>query len=250
MGAATGDDESAVSFTKHQPAAGDAYSSVAEVAKASVWGAPAGEAPEPVKQAAPIGTILYWVGISFLAGLILNVMPCVLPVIGLKIMSLVSQAGSHRLQIFYLNVWLSLGIIFVFMLLGTLAVVFGMAWSDHFTNPIFVVVLTGIVFAFGLSFLGVWEVPIPGFAGSSEANQLAQREGAIGAFFKGVLSTVLATPCAGPMMIPALAFATSQPAGIALGMFAAMGIGMASPYLLIGIFPKLIRWLPSPATGW
>lgn len=236
-----GTESAEVQFEAYAPDGKDAYQAVNDLAKNATWGG-----GEQVKQAAPLAVILYWVGISFVAGLILNVMPCVLPVIGLKIMSLVSQAGSHRMQILYLNLWLSIGIISVFMVLGVAAVGFGMAWSDHFTNPWFVVALTGIVFAFGLSFLGVWEVPIPGFAGSHEASQLASREGAIGAFFKGVFSTVLATPCAGPMMIPALAFATTQPPVIAMGMFAAMGIGMASPYLLIGMFPSLIRVLPKP----
>lgn len=241
VAAAATSDSGEVAFTAYEPDGKDAYQAVNELAKNAAWGT-----GPVVKQAAPLGVILYWVGISFVAGLILNVMPCVLPVIGLKIMSLVSQAGSHRMQIVLLNLWLSIGIISVFMVLGVAAVVFGMAWSDHFTNPWFVVALTGIVFAFGLSFLGVWEVPIPGFAGSHEASQLASREGAIGAFFKGVFSTILATPCAGPMMIPALAFAITQPPVIAMGMFAAMGIGMASPYLLIGIFPSLIRLLPKP----
>lgn len=245
VGEQGGSEAGTVAFVAYAPSSGDAYKEIAKGADAASWGLAEAAGPE-IKQAAPIGTILYWVGISFIAGLVLNVMPCVLPVIGLKIMSLVSQAGSSRFQIFHLNLWLSIGIISVFLVLATLAVGFGMAWSEQFTNPWFVVVLTSVVFVFGLSFFGVWEIPIPGFAGSSGASKLAEREGAIGAFFKGALSTVLATPCAGPVMVPALAFAISQPPVIAYGMFAAMGIGMASPYLLIGLVPATIRWLPKP----
>ena len=244
VGESTGTESAPVSFVAFETD-GDPYEAVAAAVEKTTWGGVDPQAAPPAEPAS-LGTILYWAGISFIAGLILNVMPCVLPVIGLKIMSLVSQAGASRLQIFLLNFWLSVGIVSVFLILATLAVVFGMGWSDQFTNPWFVVTLTAVVFTFGLSFLGVWEVPIPGLSGSSGAAKLAEREGAIGAFFKGVLSTVLATPCAGPMMVPAITFAVSQPPAIAYAMFGSMGLGMASPYLLIGLVPSTIRWLPRP----
>ena len=102
------------------------------------------------------------------------------------------------------------------------------------------------MFAFALSFLGVWEIPIPGFVGSGKAGELAAQEGPAGAFSKGMLTTVLATPCSGPLLVPALAWAVAQPATIAYSAFACVGLGMASPYLVIGAFPQLIRFLPKP----
>jgi thiol:disulfide interchange protein len=89
-----------------------------------------------------------------------------------------------------------------------------------------------------LSFLGVWEIPVPGFAGGRKTNELATREGRMGAFFKGMLTTTLATPCSGPYLGVVLAFAVAQPPHITYGVFASIGLGMASPYLLIGLFPK------------
>ena len=145
-----------------------------------------------------------------------------------------------------LNLWYSLGLMSVFLVLGTLAVFLGLGWGEQFSSVAFNAILASAVFVFALSFLGVWEIPIPGFVGSSKANQLADQEGATGAFSKGVLTTILATPCSGPMLGPALTWAVSQPATIAYAGFASVGLGMASPYLLIGAFPKLIAFLPKP----
>ncbi|MCH8193004.1 MAG: alcohol dehydrogenase catalytic domain-containing protein [Planctomycetes bacterium] len=122
----------------------------------------------------------------------------------------------------------------------------GLGWGEQFSSVTFNVILTAVVFTFALSFLGVWEIPIPGFVGSGKAVELADKEGPAGAFSKGVLTTVLATPCSGPMLVPALNWAVSQPPLIAYTGFACVGLGMASPYLLIGTFPKLIAFLPKP----
>jgi suppressor for copper-sensitivity B len=191
----------------------------------------------------PLATIL---GLAFLAGLILNVMPCVLPVIGLKIMSFVHQAGGSRREILTLNIWFSLGLLTVFWILAGAAVRANLSWAEHFGSVTFMVSMIGVVFAFALSFLGVWEIPIPGFVGSSKMQGVAEREGAIGAFSKGVLSTILATPCAGPLMVPAVSWAIVQPPGLTFLAFTCIGLGMATPYLLIGAFPSLVNLLPKP----
>jgi suppressor for copper-sensitivity B len=183
---------------------------------------------------------------AFAAGFLLNFMPCVLPVIGLKVMAFVQQAGDSRGRVFALNVWYSLGLMTVFMVLATLAVSVGMGWGQQFSSAAFNVVLSSVVFAFALSFLGVWEIPIPGFVGSSDVQSLADKEGPAGAFVKGILTTILATPCSGPMLTPALTWAVSQPPLITYAGFACVGLGMASPYLLIGAFPKCISFLPKP----
>lgn len=191
-------------------------------------------------------SLLFMLPTALLAGFILNFMPCVLPVIGLKVMSFVQQAGENRSRVFVLNLWYSAGILFVFMVLATLVVGVGMKWGAQFNNAAFNVVLTGIVFAFALSFLGIWEIPVPGFASGSKANDLAAKEGPSGAFFKGVLTTILATPCSGPLLVPAMAWAVKQPAAIAYSSFAFVGLGMAFPFLVIGLFPKLVGFLPKP----
>ncbi|MGE3775994.1 MAG: cytochrome c biogenesis protein CcdA [Pirellulaceae bacterium] len=183
---------------------------------------------------------------AFLAGFLLNFMPCVLPVIGLKLVSFVHQAGESRSRVFMLNLWYSLGVIAVFLLLATLAVFFGLGWGDQFRSATFNIVLACVVFAFALSFLGVWEIPLPGFVGSGAVNSVAEREGGVGAFFKGALSTVLATPCGGPLLGTALTWAVAQPPAVTYAGFACIGMGMASPYLLVGAFPRLIAFLPKP----
>ncbi|HEV2970892.1 MAG TPA: thioredoxin family protein [Pirellulales bacterium] len=183
---------------------------------------------------------------SLLGGLILNLMPCVLPVIGLKILAFVEQGGKSRGHIFALNLWYSLGLIAVFMALATLAAYAGLAWGQHFQSVAFNVVLSAIVFVMALSFLGVWEIPIPGFVGSGKAVEVAAREGAVGAFAKGALTTVLATPCSGPFLGSVFGYALKQPPQIVYLLFGCIGLGMASPYLVIGAFPNLVRFLPKP----
>ena len=190
----------------------------------------------------PLG---YYLLLAFLGGIILNVMPCVLPVIGLKVMSFVHQAGESRARAWSLNLWYSLGIIAVFLVLAGLAVSVQASWGILATLG-FSITLLAVVFAMALSLLGLWEIPIPGFFGSGAAVDMAEREGVFGAFLKGALTTVLATPCTGPLMATALAWAVKQPAGTTFSVFGMLGLGMASPYLLIGAFPSLIRFLPKP----
>ena len=149
--------------------------------------------------------------LAFLAGLILNIMPCVLPVIGLKIMSFVQQAGENPFRVFMLNVVFALGMIFVFLILATLAVFFGYGWGELYESLLFKTIMICVVFVFGLSFFGVWEIPLPGFVGSGAASKAAEKEGMAGAFLKGVLTTLLATPCSGPLLIPAVVWAIAQP---------------------------------------
>ncbi|MEZ6069823.1 MAG: protein-disulfide reductase DsbD family protein [Pirellulales bacterium] len=190
-----------------------------------------------------LGTVLFY---GFVGGIILNLMPCVLPVVGLKIMSFVAQAGESRTRVLTLNVWFSLGLLSVFMVLAALAVFAQMGWGALFASDAFTIVMAAVVFAMGLSLLGVWEIPIPGFVGGTTAHGLESREGAAGAFSKGVITTILATPCSGPYMGTALTWALRQPSQHVFAVFLAIGLGMASPYLVIGAFPRLIHFLPKP----
>jgi thiol:disulfide interchange protein len=190
---------------------------------------------------------------SLAGGFLLNFMPCVLPVIGLKILSFAEQAGRSRAHVLSLNVWYSLGLLSVFLVLATLASAVNLGlrdtdlgWGEQFSSTSFNVTMVAIVFVMALSFLGVWEIPIPGFVGSGKANDVAMREGAFGAFAKGVLTTVLATPCSGPLLSAVFGYTLKQQPPITYTIFACIGLGMASPYLLIGAFPNLIRFLPKP----
>jgi thiol:disulfide interchange protein len=184
--------------------------------------------------------------LAFVGGFLLNFMPCVLPVIGLKVLSFVNQSQGSRRQVFLLNLSYSLGIILVFLALATFSVTLGLGWGQQFNSPAFTIVLTCLVFAFALSMLGVWEIPLPGFLGTGSAVRLSEREGLSGAFGKGVLTTLLATPCTGPFMGSALTWSVSQPPATTFLTFFSLGAGMASPYIVIGIFPVLVRFLPRP----
>ncbi len=181
---------------------------------------------------------------AFLAGFLLNFMPCVLPVVGLKLLSFVQQAQSDRRRILLMNLSYTAGLISVMLVLASLAVFAGLGWGEQFSSTAFTITLATFVFAFGLSFLGVWDIPLPGFV--STADGKAPQEGYAGAFSKGILSTLLATPCSGPFLGAALAWAVTQPAVLTYAVFVTVGLGMASPYLFIGAFPSMIRLLPKP----
>ncbi len=205
-----------------------------------------------VKSAEGPSSLPVMLGVGLLAGFILNFMPCVLPVIGLKVLSFVEQGGHDRRRVFLLNFWYSLGILSVFWILATIPVVLSVffgttfGWGQQFSYDGFNITLVAIVFVMALSFLGVWEIPIPGFAGAGSAQKAASKEGAIGAFVKGMITTVLATPCSGPFLGTAVAFAFTATPVITYAMFTAMGLGMAAPYLLIGLRPELVKVLPRP----
>jgi thiol:disulfide interchange protein DsbD len=183
---------------------------------------------------------------AFAGGLILNVMPCVLPVIGLKVLSFFQQAGQSRSRAFVLNLWYSLGLLSVFLVLAA----FGVGLSEMFTAELFGVIMAAIVFAMALNLMGVWEFEMPSVLGAGRVQALTQEEGAAGAFFKGIVTTLLAIPCGAPLLSPALTWVDQEVRNGSRGsvylVFAVIGLGMASPYLLMGAFPELLRFLPKP----
>jgi cytochrome c biogenesis protein CcdA/thiol-disulfide isomerase/thioredoxin len=189
------------------------------------------------------GSLAQFLLYAFIGGLILNVMPCVLPVIAIKLLSFVQQAGESRSRILALNLSYSLGLLVVFLTLATLAAFAGMAWGELFGHAVFIVGMCALVFAMALSLLGVFEIPIPGMVGSVGAQQ---REGLLGAFLTGIFATLLATPCSGPFLGVTLGWSLQQdPATIYL-VWTMMALGMASPYLVFGLFPGAIKLLPKP----
>lgn len=186
-------------------------------------------------------------GFALLGGFILNFMPCVLPVVGLKVMSFVQQAGSDRRRAFLLNFSYAAGIMAIFVLLAVLMVVFSMAWGEMFTHPEVRIALIVLMFAMALSYFGVWELPAPGMASSKGAQELQKREGYTGAFFKGMFATVLSTPCSGPFLGGIFALIGGKlPPLQSTVVILVVGLGMAVPYVIMGIWPKLMSWLPKP----
>lgn len=195
------------------------------------------------------GTLTLTTLLAALAGgFILNFMPCVLPVIGLKVMGFVEQAGSDRSEVIKLNLAYVLGIVSVMWVLAaiTIATKNAFGWGEQFTILEFKLAMAGLVFAMSLSFLGVWEIPIPGFATSYRSNKLMEREGIVGAFAKGLLTTILATPCSGPFLGFVFAVTlTLAPWGVLL-IYTLVGLGMGLPFLVLCLRPELVRRLPKP----
>ncbi len=194
-----------------------------------------------VEKSAPL-SFGYALGLAFLGGIIMNVMPCVLPVIAIKVLSFVQQAGESRSRIFALNLTYSIGVITVFLGLGTLATFAKVGLGQLFQHDSFNVVMACVVFAMGLSLLGVFEFSLPGSLGGGGEHH----EGLTGAFFTGILATLLATPCIGPFVSGVLVWSVTQPTAVIYLIWGMLGLGMASPYLLIGLFPGLINRMPRP----
>ena len=232
--------EIALAAVGREPTAATDSESTAEAA-------PAGDSLEAIsyEDEAQANSLPTWILFAFLGGLILNVMPCVLPVISIKALSFVHQAGEQPGRILLLNVVYSLGVLTVFLALATLALTLQLGWGAQNQSAAYNIVMVAVVFAMGLSLLGVFEIPIPGMM-SSGIGGSQHGEGLMGAFLTGILATLLATPCTGPYMATTLFWSLQQPAHIVFLIFGVMGLGMASPYLLIGCYPKLIDWLPRP----
>jgi len=186
---------------------------------------------------------------GFIGGFILNLMPCVLPVISLKIFGFVKQAGQHRRHIFRSGLLFVAGIFAWFiglalLLIGLKAAGHQISWALQFTNPYFVLFLSALVTVFALNLLGVFEINPPETAMRLVGS--VAREGDVGSFFHGVFATVLATPCTAPFLGTALGFAFAQSPLIILSMFVAVAAGMSVPYLLLSAQPGWLRFLPKP----
>lgn len=187
---------------------------------------------------------------AFLGGLILNVMPCVLPVLSLKVLSFVQQAGEQRARTFALGLVFALGVLVSFAVLATIVVVLQRAggelgWGFQFREPRFLVFMSAILLAFSLSLFGVYGINLPG-AAMQGAYALQSREGPARSFFNGVLATALATPCTAPLLGPALGYAFTQPATMIYVFFLTIGAGLAFPYVMLAAFPQWLAFLPKP----
>jgi thiol:disulfide interchange protein len=186
--------------------------------------------------------------LAFVGGCLLNLMPCVFPVLSFKVMSVLHLSGEHRSRIISLGWAYTLGILVSFWILvaALLMLRYGgqhIGWGFQLQSPHFVFLLASVLFAFGLNLLGLFEISgrFMGYGSS-----LTDRPGYVGAFFTGVLATLVATPCTAPFMGSAIGFALSQSIEVVFGIFTALALGLALPYLLIAHIPMVGRWLPRP----
>ncbi len=195
-------------------------------------------------------TVLQMLGFALVGGLILNVMPCVLPVISLKIFGFVSEAHNDHKRTFRLSMAFAGGIIGCFAALAAIVVLLRalgtqVGWGFQFQDYRFIVVISCLVFAFALNLFGVYELSVSAKATHGLAN-LAGEQGYHGAFFQGVFATVLATPCTAPFLGTASAFAFAQPGWVTFLVFLFIGIGMGLPYVVLAFNPAWLRYLPKP----
>lgn len=203
---------------------------------------------ETVPQAsAPLGLLTALV-FAFIGGLILNLMPCVLPVLSLKVLSLSRKAEASRGDALKHGLAYTAGVLASFALIGAalLALKAGgtaIGWGFQLQSPAFVLALVIIVFLVALNLLGLFELPVL-FGGKGQA--IASKNTATGSFATGVLAVALATPCTAPFMAPALGAALTLPALASMLVFLVLGLGLAAPYLLVSISPALRRLLPKP----
>jgi thiol:disulfide interchange protein DsbD len=187
-------------------------------------------------------------GFAFLGGLILNLMPCVFPVLFIKGLSLVQFSGEERKRLRLHGLMYTLGIlvsfwIIVAVLLALRSTGQHLGWGFQFQSPYFVAVMALLFFFLGLSLAGMFEV---GLSLTSAGGGLTQRGGYTGSFFTGVLATVVATPCTAPFMGAAIGFALAQSALITFAVFTLLALGLAAPYVALTLHPAWIRLLPKP----
>ena len=185
---------------------------------------------------------------AFLGGIILNLMPCVFPVLGIKVLGFVQQAGNDKSKIKYhglsfaggiiISLWALVSILFYIKSNGQSA-----GWGFQLQNPWFVWSLIVIMYVFSLNLFGLFEI---GTSLTGAGNKVQNKNGYLGSFLSGLLTVLVATPCTGPFMGPALALAISGPILQGYLLFTILAIGLAFPYVVLAYFPKLIEALPRP----
>lgn len=203
-------------------------------------------ASAPARKPVRFGLMLAF---ALLGGLILNAMPCVLPVLSLKVFGLVRSAGQGRSEVVRGGLATAAGIVVSFWALALAALAARAAgsavgWGVQFQQPGFVAFLLVVVILFCLNLWGLFEILLPQTL--ARAGAAAPREGLGGHFASGLFATLMATPCSAPFLGTAVGFALSQTAPAILAVFTAVGVGMALPYLLLAAFPGSARFLPKP----
>ncbi len=186
--------------------------------------------------------------LALLGGVVLNLMPCVFPVLSIKALALIKHANHNPIENKLHGLAYTLGILVSFALLGGLLIILKaggaqIGWGFQFQSPLFVLGVAYLMFTVGLSLSGVFSI---GGSVMGIGSSLANRSGYSGSFFTGVLATIVATPCTAPFMGAALGFALTQPPATLLAVFLSLGLGLALPYLILSQWPSLQRRLPKP----
>jgi thiol:disulfide interchange protein len=203
-------------------------------AKPSTSPAVAPKSPLPFAQ-----LLLY----AFIGGLILNIMPCVFPVLGIKITSVVQQAGEDRSKVVLHGLMYTVGILLSFWVLGGIAIALNKGWGSQLQSPAFNFFLAAFFLVFALNMAGLFEI---GTSAIGVGSGLQSKSGLSGSFFSGLLATVVATPCSAPFLGTALGATLALPASQSMLIFTLIGFGLASPFLLLSLFPGLVSALPRP----
>ncbi len=209
-----------------------------------------GDPAGPLASAPPavVRSLLGTLALAFLGGLILNLMPCVFPVLGIKILGFVNQAGSDKKKVVMHGLTFTLGVLLSFWVLaGALAILRAggdqLGWGFQLQSPGFVFALAVLLLAFAMNMSGVFEF---GLSATGVGSNLQMQDGYAGSFFTGVLATVVATPCSAPFLAPALGAALALPTGQSFLIFTVIALGLSAPYLLLSLFPAAIKVLPRP----
>lgn len=211
---------------------------------------PIDQISKATKESGDSKSMLYYILFAFLGGLILNLMPCVLPVISLKLFGLVVHSDEPRSKIIKHNLAYSAGVISSFMVLAAVVLLMKsggekIGWGFQLQSPLFVFSMMVVMFVMALNMFGLFEFVTPG--GKTLGNAQIKK-GITGDFVNGVLATILSTPCSAPFLGTALTFAfTTSNLNIFLMLFF-VGVGLAFPFILTAIFPKLVSFLPKPGT--
>jgi thiol:disulfide interchange protein len=204
-------------------------------------------APPPAAVPADLARLLWMALLAALGGMILNLMPCVFPVLSLKVLGIAAKGGNGQGKALH-GLAYAAGVVLSFVAVAGLLLALrgagaAIGWGFHLQSPAFVAALAYLFVVMGLALSGMINLG-SGVMGSGES--LARQGGYRGTFFTGVLATVVASPCSAPFMGTALGFAMTQPPVYALAIFAALGLGMAAPFVLLTLSPALLRRLPHP----
>ncbi len=210
---------------------------------------PANSAPAPTtNQPESASGLARIVGLAFLGGLILNLMPCVFPVLFLKGLALMQSGAEERHRLRTHGLVYAAGILVSFwvlvaVLLGLRSAGARLGWGFQFQRPIFLSLMAGLLFFLALSLAGQFEI---GLSLTSAGGSLAAKQGYTGSFFTGVLAVIVATPCTAPFMGAAIGYALAQPAAVTFAVFTALALGLAAPYTALTLQPAWTRVLPKP----
>jgi thiol:disulfide interchange protein DsbD len=209
---------------------------------------PGAVAPPPAAPTFSFAALASTVFFAFLGGLLLNLMPCVFPVLFLKGLALVQSGAEERHKLRMHGLVYTAGILVSFwvlvaVLLGLRAAGATLGWGFQFQSPVFLALMAALLFFLGLSLAGQFDI---GLTLTSAGGSLAAKQGYAGSFFTGVLAVIVATPCTAPFMGAAIGYALAQPAAVTFAIFTALALGLAAPYVALTFHPAWTRVLPKP----